>query len=69
MKHRLARSAACLALVALPLAACGSDDDPEIEDPVDPEVPFDADVDDGIDTEVEQSGNLGFDEEQPGFDD
>jgi len=61
-------SAIALATVAaLTLGACASDDDPAIDAPTDDEeVPFDPTVDTGVDTNVEQSGNLGFDEPDEG---
>ncbi len=66
--HRRRLPLAMLAALLLPVAACGSDSDPEVETPVDVEeeqVPLDPTVDDGIDTNVEQPGNLNFDTEQP----
>lgn len=66
------RSVAAVVAIAASLAVstgCGSDDEPDVENPPDPEVPFDVTVDDGIDTNVEQPGNLNFDVEQPALDD
>lgn len=50
-----------LVLVVTPLAACASDETPDVE-PTEEDVPFDPAVDDGIDTEVEKSENLNLDE-------
>lgn len=65
--HRRRLPLVMLAALLLPVAACGSDsDDPVIETPDTEElVPLDPTVDDGIDTNVEQPGNLNFDTEQP----
>lgn len=55
---------ATIGLVAIAsFAGCASDESvPTVETPVDDEqVPFDPDVDDGIDTEVERSENMGMD--------
>lgn len=61
-------STVLLAAGAFAIGGCSSDDEPDPTVPNEPEVPFDADVDDGIDTEVEQPGNLGFEDEQPTLD-
>lgn len=52
-----------LAVAGLPLAACASDETPEPE-PIEEDVPFDPNVDDGVDTEVEKSENLNFDDDE-----
>ena len=68
----MTRTLATLATAALCLTftACASDDAPVEDDPVDvstdEDVPVDPDVGDGIDTEVEQSENLGFEEPDEG---
>lgn len=49
-----------LVLVGTPLAACASDETPDVE-PTEEDVPFDPAVDDGVDTEVEKSENLNLD--------
>ena len=59
------------AISTMSIAACASDDVPDDTVPTDTvpadgDVPFDPEVDDGIDTEVEKSGNLGFDEPDEG---
>lgn len=52
-------------VAAASIVGCASDEStPTVETPVeDEEVPFDPDVDDGIDTEVEQDENMGFDDD------
>jgi len=59
------------AISTMSITACASDDPPDDTVPTDTvpadgDVPFDPEVGDGIDTEVEQSGNLEFDEPDEG---
>ncbi len=57
---------ATIGLVAIAsITGCASDEStPTEETPVeDEEVPFDPNVEDGVETEVEQSENLGFDDD------
>jgi len=53
----------CLA-VALVVPACASDEAP-IEDPGSNDAPIST-IDEGVDTEVEKSGNLGFEGDEDG---
>jgi len=63
-----ARRFAPPAIAALVLVGCASDEAPTDQTPAESEVDggFDVGVDDGVDTEVEQSENLGFDESDEG---
>ena len=64
---RLPSAIALTAVAALWIGACASHGDPGIDAPTDDEeVPFDPTVNTGVDTEVEQSGNLEFDEPDEG---
>lgn len=71
--QRLARFAAAVLLAGGLAAGCGSDDgsddDVDVPGTLEPDVPFDPDVGDGVETEVEQPENLNFDREQPSLDD
>ncbi|MEP1125270.1 MAG: hypothetical protein ABJH68_15400 [Ilumatobacter sp.] len=54
---------ATVSLVAVAsLVGCASDEtEPAVDPPLEEDVPFDPDVGDGIDTEVERSENMGMD--------
>ena len=64
----LSRRLAPLGVAALILAGCASDEAPADEISPDSVVEdgFDTGVDEGVETEVEQSENLGFDEPDEG---
>lgn len=58
---------ATVGLVALAsIVGCASDESPPTVDTTigGEESPFDLDVDEGVDTDVEQPGNLGFDDDE-----
>lgn len=56
------RTATVSLVVLASLVGCASDGTERIvETPVDEDVPFDPDVGDGVDTEVERSENMGMD--------
>jgi hypothetical protein len=63
---------ALAAVSALAVSACDDGNDSEPDTTVvdelqsDPDVPFDPNVEEGIDTGTDQRGNLGFDVDDPG---
>ena len=71
IRTRTTVAVAIVAALAVGTTAC-SDDDGEPADTVvddldsDADVPFDNDVAPGVDTETDERGNLGFDDDEPG---
>jgi hypothetical protein len=63
---------ALAAVSALAVSACDDGNDSEPDTTVvdelqsDPDVPFDPNVEEGIDTGTDQRGNMGFDVDDPG---
>jgi hypothetical protein len=69
---RATRLLALAAVSALAVSACDDGNDSEPDTTVvdelqsDPDVPFDPNVEEGIDTGTDQRGNMGFDVDDPG---
>jgi hypothetical protein len=69
---RATRLLALAAVSVLAVSACDDGNDSEPDTTVvdelqsDPDVPFDPNVEEGIDTGTDQRGNMGFDVDDPG---